>query len=157
MKRKRPNSSESGTPLRRSTRLWKTDFEASRLKELCNYCKLIKIRESPSDESLYQRTLKEASQSADEGCTLCRFLNQRFADLGDYAQKHPDAVWSLSISQREERFGDNRRPTQVKLKLNQQETPFKYDICRLPSTMTGQELGDLVRKYEEEHPPRCRR
>lgn len=34
MKRKRPNSSESSTPFRRSTRLWKTDFVASRLKEL---------------------------------------------------------------------------------------------------------------------------
>ena len=153
MKRKRPNSSESGAPLRRSIRLWKANFEASRLKELCNYCKLIKIQESPPDapfnQSIYQRTLKEASQSVDEGCTLCRFLFQRI-DIGDYPQKHPDAVWTLSIRQHEDH--GSRRPTQVELKLNGKETSFKYDISRLPSTMTGQELGGPTRKYEEEHP-----
>jgi len=156
MKRKRSNSSESETPLRRSTRFWKSNFEASRLKELCNYCKLIKIRKSPyvaRAPSLYQRTLKEASQSADEGCKLCRFVIQRF-DLGDYRQKHPDAVWSLSTSQHEEAIYpyDRRRPTQVELRLNGQEMRFKYDICKLPSTMTGKELGGVARKYEEEHP-----
>lgn len=129
MERRRPNSSKSSTPLRRSTRLWKTDFVASRLKELCNYCKLIKIRDFTSNETLYQRTRKETSQSVEEGCTLCRFLNQCFANPGDYAQKHPNAVWSLSISQREEAYGHNKRPTQVTLNLNHQETPFKYEIA----------------------------
>lgn len=61
-------------------------------------------------------------------------------------------MWSLSISQREESYGYNKRPTQVQLKLNQQETPFKYDICRLPSTLKETELGNLAGKYKEEHP-----
>ena len=38
--------------------------------ESCNYCKLIRVEELSSDQSLYQRTLKELSQSADNGCTL---------------------------------------------------------------------------------------
>ncbi|MCJ1415394.1 hypothetical protein MMC32_001726 [Xylographa parallela] len=152
MKRRRPNSPDRGTPLRRSSRLWKTDIEASRLRELCNYCKLLKIRESPVNKGLYQRTLKEISQSVDKGCKMCRFLTRRFTNFSDSAQDHPDDVWSLSISQYEEAYGNNRRPTQVTLMLNHHKTNLKYDICRLPSTFTGQALNDFVRTYEEEHP-----
>ena len=152
MKRKQPSSSESCIPLRRSTRLWKADFEASRLKDLCNYCRSIKIQDPPINTILYQRTLKEVSQSAKEGCILCRYFNQYCARLGQNVHAHGDKVCSLAISQHEEMYGNNRRPTQVKLRLNQQETPFKYDICRLPSIMKDQKLGDLERKYEEEHP-----
>ncbi|MCJ1433891.1 hypothetical protein MMC27_003256 [Xylographa pallens] len=79
-------------------------------------------------------------------------FGQEAVDLGDYAQNHPDAKWSLLISQHEEAYGNNKRPTQVKLMLNQQETNLKYDICRLPSTFTGQALSDLASKYGEEHP-----
>ena len=152
LKRKRLISSGRGESLRRSSRLRQREIEASRLMELCEYCKLIRIGDLSFDQSLYRRTLKEVSQSADDGCTLCRFFNQHVANFSDFAQKHPDMVWSLSVSQREEAYGRNKRPTQVKLMHNGQETPFRYDICRLPDKSIEPGSDGHLKVYNERHP-----
>ena len=154
-KRKRPISDERGESLRRSTRIRRRDFEVSRLMELCNYCKLIRVGQLSSDQSLYQRTLKEVSRSANNGCTLCCFLSRCIANFSDIAQKYPDIVWSLSVSQREKTYGPESRPTQVKLMRNRQETPFRYDICKLPEgphKAMEPDSSSLLRVYNERHP-----
>ena len=120
--------------------------------ELCNYCKLIEVRELSSDQDFYNRTLKEVSQKANDGCTMCRFVSQRISNSSDYAQKYPDTVWSLSVSQREEAYGPKRLPTQVKLMHNRQEKPVRYDICRVPHKSIDPDFGSLHRVYNERHP-----
>ena len=144
LKRKRPVSSGRGEKLRRLARL--------RQRDMCNYCKSIEIGELSSDQCLYRRTLKEVSQSANDGCTLCCWLIQGIANFSDFAQKHPDMVWSLSVSQREEAYGHKTQPTQVKLMHNWQETPLTYDICRLPCKLTDPSSDDLLEVYNERHP-----
>lgn len=123
--------------------------------ELCDYCKLIELRELSSDQNIYNRTLEEVSQAANDGYTMCRFLSQRISNFRDYAQKYPDIVWSLSVSQREEAYGPKRRPTQVKLMHNRQETPIRYDICSIPHKSIDPDSGSLLRVYNERHSQDC--
>ena len=144
---------ESGTVLRRSTRLWRTNYEASRRKNLCAYCRLIKIPKSYeySNECLYQRTLREIRQAADKGCTMCQFFNQLLIDITNFDHEQPNAVFSLQISQCEDAYASTRRPTQVQFMLDQEFTSLRFDICKISSTMTGQDAG-RTDQYEEEHP-----
>lgn len=139
--------------MRRSNRLCRGRFEASRLKDLCGYCRCIKVPRSRKDrQTLYQRTVKEALSSSNEGCKLCLFISQQISNFDQLAQKQPDALWSMTISQSEETNGENRRPTQVEMSLNHNQAPLKYDICRLPSTVTDRGFYSPIEKYEEVHP-----
>ena len=54
----------------------------------------------------------------------------------------------MTISQSEETYGENSRPTQVEMRLNQHQTPIKYDICRVPSTDTDRGFYSPIEKYE---------
>ena len=99
--------------------------------------------------------MKEALWSSNGGCKLCQFISQQVSDVDILAQKQPDALWSVTISRSEETYGENTRPTQVEMRLNHNQTPFKYDICRVPGTVTetfDQGFYRAFEKYEEGHP-----
>lgn len=139
--------------LRRSNRLCRARFEASRLKDLCSHCSCIKVPRSRNDgQTFYQRTVKEALRSSNEGCKLCQFISQQVGNFDEVAQRQPNALWSMTISQSEEIYGEKMRPTQVEMRLNHNQTPLKYDICRVPGTVTDRGFYSPIEKYEEGHP-----
>ena len=96
--------------------------------------------------------MKEALWSSNEGCKLCQFITRKVGGFDQLAQKQPNALFSMTISRSEDNYGENSRPTQVEMRLNQNQTPIKYDICRVPSTVTDRGFYSPIEKYEEGHP-----